>query len=64
MSDHEWLIGVLNHDFALQGYIGPETTWDNEMNFAMNHGSGEGSIARPVVLQSSRYHHATATPGI
>ena len=27
---------VLGHDSALQGYIGPETTWANEMNFIMN----------------------------
>ena len=26
------MIGVLDHDSALQGYTGPGTTWKNEMN--------------------------------
>ena len=33
------------HDSALQGYTGPGTTWDNEMNFGMKHAPGAGSIA-------------------
>ena len=41
------MIGVVGHDFALQGYTGPEATWENEMNF-MNHAPGAVSIARPV----------------
>ena len=36
--------GVQGHNFALQGYTGPGTTWDNEMNFVMNHAPGAGWI--------------------
>ena len=38
---------------GLEGYTGPGTTWDDEMNFVMNHAPGAGSIARPVDQQSS-----------
>ena len=42
--------GVAGHDSALQGYAWPGTTWDNEMNFGMNHAPGAGSIDQPVEL--------------
>ena len=45
--------GVLGHDSALQGYAGPGTTWDNEMNFFMYNAPSAGLIARPVDQQSS-----------
>ena len=44
------MIAVLGHNSALYGYAGPETTWDNEMNFVTNHAPGAGSIARVNVL--------------
>ena len=28
--------GALGHDTAVQGYLGPGTTWANEMNLGMN----------------------------
>ena len=39
------MICVLGHDSTLQGYTG--STWASEMNFAMNHTPGVGSLARP-----------------
>ena len=39
---------VLGHDSALA-----RLHWANEMNIAMNHAPGAGSIARPVDQQSS-----------
>ena len=36
------MIDVLGHDFALEGYTGPGTTWSNEMNFVMTHDPGAG----------------------
>ena len=44
--------GILGHDSA-QGYTGLETTWANEMNSAMYHAPGAGSIARFVGQLSS-----------
>ena len=32
----------------LHCYIGPGTTWTNEMNFVVNHAPDAGWIARPV----------------
>ena len=43
--------GGLGHNSAL--YTGRGTTWDNEMNFVMNHDPSAGSIARPVDQQPS-----------
>ena len=42
--------GAIDHNSALLGYIGPETTWVNEMNFGLKHAPGAGSITRPVAL--------------
>ena len=42
--------GVLGHNAALKGYIGPGTAWANEMNFWINYAPGAGLIAQPVDL--------------
>ena len=47
------MLGVVGHDYALQDYTGPWTTWANEMNIVVNHAPGAGSIARPVDQQPS-----------
>ena len=47
------MIGVLGHDSALKGCIGPETTWANEINFVKNHAPSAEPLTRPVDQQSS-----------
>ena len=42
--------GVLGQDAVLQEYTAPGKTWDNELNFGMNHGPGARLIPRPVDL--------------
>ena len=39
------MIGVLGHNSALKCYTRPGTTCANEMNIAMIHAAGAGSIA-------------------
>ena len=51
-TTHE-MNGVLGHNSALEGYTRQGTTWDNEMNFGMNHAPGVGLIARPVDKKSN-----------
>ena len=43
---NEWGLGLVSS-------AAMATTWDNEMNFGMNHASGAGLITRLVGLQSS-----------
>ena len=50
-------MGAIGHNAVQEGYIGPETTWANEMNLGMNHGSGVGTIARPGDLLAG--HNST-----
>ena len=57
---HKWVVLQTYGDdklhltcFIIEGvYIGPGTTWANEMNLVVNHAPGAGSIASPVDLQS------------
>ena len=44
---------VLGHDSELEGYTGPGTTWDNELNFVRNHALCAGTVSQPVDQQSS-----------
>ena len=46
-------IFVLGHNCVVQGYTGHGTTWANEMNFAIKHAPGAGSITQSVDLQSN-----------
>ena len=55
------MTGILGHDSALQGYIGPGTTWANEMNFVMNHAPIDHSTCWPVVQRATTYS-ATDAP--
>ena len=52
--------GAVSHNAALKGYIGPGTTWTNEVHFVMNHSTGAGSLTQPVDQQSS----ATGAPTV
>ena len=50
--------GVLGHGSALYGYTGSGTTWENEMNFVMNHapiarGDVDRSTCLPVVQRAT-----------
>ena len=45
MGRYEEMTVVLGHDSALRGYIGPGTTWANEMNVHMNRAPGAGSAS-------------------
>ena len=34
----------LSHNFALEGYTGPGTTWSNEMRYGMERALGAGLL--------------------
>ena len=57
--------GVLGQRYdVLKGYSGQGITWDNEMNFGMNHAPCAGSIAGPgITLANVMNYSANHAPG-
>ena len=45
---NEWCFSV---NSTLQGYAGPGTTWNDKMNFGMNHAPGAGFLCQFGDLQ-------------